>query len=275
VAADAQEQTLRTIVDLLITKKGDYRDLFTTQSTFLTRALGRVYRLPVATRNGWESAEWPANSGHSGILTDVSFLALHSHPGRSSPTLRGKAIRETFMCQKVPDPPPDVNFAAVDLNPNAARPTARDRLQAHRSQPVCAGCHILMDPLGLTLENFDGAGSFRTQELGAPIDVSGSLDGTEFSAAKGLGQALHDNPMTSYCLVDKIYRSGVGRSLADAEQRHVGDLIKGFEANGYRVPDLMRAIAISATFYAIAAPNDKEGITTDRADVQASTRTKS
>jgi Protein of unknown function (DUF1592)/Protein of unknown function (DUF1588)/Protein of unknown function (DUF1595)/Protein of unknown function (DUF1585)/Protein of unknown function (DUF1587) len=263
VAADAQEQTLRTIVDQLITKKGDYRDLFTTQSTSLTRALGRVYKLPVATRNGWEMRQYPDDSGHSGILTDISFVALHSHPGRSSPTLRGKAIREIFMCQKVPDPPPDVNFAAVDLNPNAERPTARDRLEAHRTQPMCAGCHSLMDPLGLTLENFDGAGSFRTQELGAQIDVSGSLDGAEFSSARGLGQALHDSPLTSYCLVDKVYRSGVGRSLAGDEQRFVVDLIKDFQANGHRLPDLMRAIAVSSTFYAVTAPVDKESVVTD------------
>jgi hypothetical protein len=275
VAADAQEQTLRTITAHLLAKQGDYRDLFTTRDTFLTRALGRVYKVPVATRNGWEATEFAANSGHSGILTNVSFLALHSHPGRSSPTLRGKAIREIFMCQKVPDPPPDVNFSAVDLNANAEKPTARDRLEAHRTQPMCAGCHTLMDPLGLTLENFDGGGSFRTHELGALIDVSGSLDGSEFATAQGLGKALHDSPMTSMCLVDKMYRSAIGRSLVDDEQRHVVNLIKSFEANGYRVPDLMRAIATSAIFYAVSAPNDKEGVVTDRADRQQATEAQS
>jgi Protein of unknown function (DUF1592)/Protein of unknown function (DUF1588)/Protein of unknown function (DUF1595)/Protein of unknown function (DUF1585)/Protein of unknown function (DUF1587) len=276
VAADAQEQTLRTITDHLVTKKGDYRDLFTTRQTFLTRSLGRLYKLPVATRNGFESVELPADSGHSGILTNVSFVALHSHPGRSSPTLRGKAIREIFMCQKVPDPPPDVDFSAVDLTAaNPDKPTARIRLDAHRSQPACAGCHSLMDPIGLTLENFDGAGSFRTHENNAVIDVSGTLDGSDFVTAQGLGKALHDSPLTTMCLVDKMYRSGVGRNLADAEQRQVVELIKIFEANGYRVPDLMRAIAVSSTFYAASAPSDKEGATTDRADTQQRTGDKS
>jgi hypothetical protein len=257
VAADAQEQTLRTIVDILLTQNGDYRDLFTAQHTYLTRALGRVYRMPVATRNGWENVQYPPDSRHSGILTNVSFSALHSHPGRSSPTLRGKAIREVFMCVKVPDPPPDVDFAAVDLNPNSAKPTARDRLEAHRTQPACVGCHSLMDPLGLTLENFDGVGSFRTQELGKLIDVSGSLDGVEFSSAQGLGKALRDSPMTSQCLVEKVYRSGVGREVAPGEQSQVVGFIKQFEANGHRVPNLMRAIALSPVFYAVSAPSDK------------------
>jgi Protein of unknown function (DUF1592)/Protein of unknown function (DUF1588)/Protein of unknown function (DUF1595)/Protein of unknown function (DUF1587)/Protein of unknown function (DUF1585) len=272
VAADAQEQTLRTITDHLIAKKGDYRDLFTTQTTFLTRALGRIYKLPVATRSGWERTELPADSGHSGILTQVSFVALNSHPGRSSPTLRGRAIRETFLCQKVPDPPPDVDFSAVDLTANNPdKPTARIRLDAHRSQPACAGCHSLMDPVGLTLENFDGAGSFRAQENGAVIDVSGSLDGTEFKAAKGLGQALHDNPLTSYCFVDKMYRSAVGRSTVEDEQRYTVDLSKMFAANGYRVPDLMRTIAVSKTFYAVSAPGKEERIVAARAESQQKT----
>jgi hypothetical protein len=260
VAADAQEETLRTIIDHLLTQKGDYRDLFTLRTTFLTRALGRVYKMPVATRNGWEKAEFPSDSGRAGIVTDASFLALHSHPGRSSPTLRGKAIREIFMCQQVPDPPADVNFTTVNLGVgNKTMPTMRLRLEGHRSQPYCAGCHVLMDPLGLTLENFDGAGSFRTHENDTLIDVSGSLDGQPFTGPSGLGQALHDAPQTSNCLVDKMYRTAVGRTASPSEQKFVEDMYRGFEHNGHRVPDLMRAIAVSKTFYSVSPPSNKEG----------------
>jgi hypothetical protein len=159
------------------------------------------------------------------------------------------------MCQKVPDPPVDVDFSAVDLTANNPdKPTARIRLEAHRSQPACAGCHSLMDPIGLTLENFDGIGAFRSQENGAAIDVSGTLDGHDFQGAKGLGQALHDNPMTSFCVVEKMYRSAVGRNTVDAEQTYVVDLGKTFAANGYRIPDLMRTIAVGRTFYSVSAP---------------------
>lgn len=262
VAADAQEQTLRTIVNHLITEQGDYRDLFTTRTTYLTRALGRVYKVPVAARNGWEKKVFPENSEHSGILTHVSFVALHSHPGRSSPTLRGKAVREVFMCQKVPDPPPDVNFSDVDLNPsNRAMPTARHRLEAHRTQPACAGCHTLMDPMGLTLERFDGGGAFRTHENEALIDVSGSLDGVDFEGAPGLGKVLREHPLTSYCLVEKMYRFGVGRNPSASEQAFIVALDKLFAEHGYRVPDLMRAIAMSKAFYAVSAPNAGDMVT--------------
>ena len=103
-----------------------------------------------------------------------------------------------------------MDFSVVQDSSNTAMPTARDRLEAHRTSPACAGCHRLMDPLGLTLENFDGVGSFRAQENGAAIDASGTLDGKEFQGAEGLGQAIHDNPQTPRCLVDKMYRSAVG-----------------------------------------------------------------
>jgi hypothetical protein len=269
VALDAQEQTMRTIVADLVTQPGDYRDLFTSRSTYLTRALGTVYRLPVATRNGWEAAQYPVGSGRGGILTNISFLAFYSHPGRSSSTLRGKAIRQVFLCQQIPDPPNNVDFSVVQDSSNTAMPTARIRLEAHRTSPACAGCHRLMDPLGLTLENFDGVGAFRAQENGAVIDASATFDGRDFQGAQGLGQAIHDSPQTTRCLVDKMYRSAAGRKATPEERPYLDYLNQTFQADSYRVPDLMRAIAVSRSFYAVSAPT--AGVTPpQRAAVQTS-----
>ncbi len=254
VARDAQEQTLRTIVSHLVAERGDYRDLFTTRSTWLTRPLGIIYRLPVATRNGWEKAVYPANSNRSGILTDISMLALHSHPGRSSATLRGKSLREVFLCQKVPDPPGNVDFTAVQNAVSKPGSTARIRLAAHNESPACAGCHKLTDPIGFTLENFDGAGTFRARENGAVLDLSGSLDGTDFEGVAGLGKAMHDNPGVPACLSEKLYRSAVGRDVVEAEAPFLEYLAAAFGAQGYRVPQLMRTIALSKTFYAASPP---------------------
>jgi hypothetical protein len=256
VAADAQEQTLRTITDLLIQQRGDYRDLFTTRRAFLTRSLGIVYRMPVPTRNGWETTEFSEQGNRAGIQSQIAFLALNSHPGRSSATLRGKAIREVFLCQEVPDPPPNVNFAVVQDPSNASMPTARDRLEAHRTEPACAGCHKITDPLGLTLENFDGLGTYRTKENGASIDASGSLDGTDFNSAEGLASALREHPETPRCLVEKMYRFAVGRDTEMEERPYMDYLIKTFQRAGYRVPDLMRTIALSENFFAVSTAAD-------------------
>lgn len=256
VAADAKEQTLRTITNLLIDEHGDYRDLFTTRKTYLTRPLGIIYRLPVATRNGWEKGEFPADSHRAGIQSLIAFLAMYAHPGRSSPTLRGKALREVFLRQDVPDPPPKVTFAGFQDTADGRMPTARDRLVAHRNQAACAGCHKIMDPLGLTLENFDGIGTFRTRENGATIDASGSLESAEFHTPEGLAQALHDHPETPRCLVEKMYRFAIGRDTTMAERPYMDYLTKSFAISGYRVPDLMRAIALSHNFFAISGPVD-------------------
>jgi len=250
-AADAQEQTLRTVVSHLVKEDGDYRALFTTRKTWVSRPLGVLYRMPVATRNGWEQAEYPAGTARSGILTDVSMLALHSHPGRSSPTLRGKSMREIFLCEKVPDPPANVNFSIVQDAVNRPGSTARARLAEHNDNPVCAGCHKLTDPLGLTLENFDGAGNFRAKENGVSMDLSGALDGKEFEGPQGLGQALHDNPGVPACLAEKMYRSAIGRDIASAEEPVLEYLVGRFQAARFRVPQLMRAIALSKSFYAV------------------------
>lgn len=248
-ALDAREQTLRTIVDLLLVKKADYRDLYTTRSTFISPALAALYRVPSAPT--WEPYEFPADSPRVGLLTQISFLAVHAHPGRSSATLRGKALRETLLCQKVPRPPSNVDFSIVE-DPNAHFHTARERLTAHRSNPVCAGCHKIMDPIGLGLENFDGAGAFRVAERGMVIDPSGTLDGHTFSDPIGLSKALHDHPALPTCLVKRIYAYGVGGSLSPNDGPALAYFNARFREQGYRLPDLLRTIALSNAFSEVA-----------------------
>ena len=159
---DAREQTLRVIADHLLDDDGDYRELFTTRRSFMTRTLGLVYRVPVRSRRRLGAVRlFPADSQRAGLLTHVSLLALHSHPGRSSPTLRGKFVREVLLCQDVPPPPGNIDFSMFADDAAQNRSTARERLEAHVASPACAGCHDLMDPLGLALEKMDGIGVER------------------------------------------------------------------------------------------------------------------
>lgn len=256
LAADAEEQTLRTLVDLLVTQNGDYRTLFTTRETWMNRQLGLVYAVPVHAQSGWEKYIFPASADRGGWLTDFSFLALHSHPGRSSPTLRGKAIREIFLCQPIPPPPPNVDFTVVQDTKNPTLKTARDRLEAHRTQPACAGCHKLMDPLGLALEGYDGAAMSRTTENGAPLNLSGAFDGKPYVSAATMGEVLSASTKINTCLVSNVYRYALGRNVTVAEKPLLQNLVSQFGADGYRLPALMRRIALSDAFYhvTVAAP---------------------
>jgi uncharacterized protein DUF1592/uncharacterized protein DUF1588/uncharacterized protein DUF1585 len=243
--ADAREQTLRTLVDQLIAQKRDYRDLFTSRDTFLSPSLAVIYG--VAAPPGWSAYTSPVDSPRAGLLTQVSFLAAHAHPGRSSPTLRGKALRELLLCQTVPRPPPNVDFSLLE-DANSRLKTARERLDLHRSNPVCAGCHKLTDPIGLAFENFDGAGQYRATERGAPIDASGVLDGKSFDDLAGLSQSLRDHPQLSACLVKRVYGWATGGPTQPSDKPMLGWLGERFAADGHRLPDLLRTVALSDAF---------------------------
>ncbi len=251
-ANDSREQVLRTLTELLVTKNGDYRDIFTTRSTFISTSLGLVYRLPVANPGGWSKYEFAMDDPRAGIQTQMSFAALHSHPGKSSPTLRGKAIRELLMCQKVPDPPGTVNFDQFN-DPNSPNRTARQRLTAHATDPACAGCHKLTDPIGLAMETFDGAGQLRETENGVPIDTTGELNGRPYTNATEMGQLLRDDPAVTSCVVNRAYSYAVGRTTVSAEKAFVDYLEKGFAADKYRFPALIRRIALSDAFLSVSA----------------------
>ncbi len=254
VAASAQEQTLRTIADLLLHRKVDYRDLFVSRHTFMNRALGAVYYVPVVSKDSWEPFDFPDTDPRGGLLSQVSFTALYAHPGQSSPTLRGKAIRELLLCQKVPAPPANVDFTVAQDTSNPLYRTARARLTAHRTAATCAGCHKIMDPIGLGLENFDGAGIYRVKEGGEAIDVSGELDGRRFTTPIELGQALHDDPAATTCLVSTLYKYAAGRAQGSGEAVWLKWLNDRFAADGYRITDLLRTIATSDGFYAAHQP---------------------
>ena len=259
VLRDAQEQTMRTIVDHVMTQDADYRDLFTTRKTYLTPLLASIYKVQVAFPDGvlnpWVAYEYPDGAQQAGILTEASFVGLHSHPGRSSATIRGKALRNVMLCQKVPDPPGNVNFNLVQDTNNPNFKTARQRLEAHRTAATCAGCHKIMDPAGLALENFDTIGGFRTTENGAPIDSSGELDSVKFSDVVGLGKAVHDNPSTTSCIVNRVYEFGAGHAPSKSEATWVNNtLAKDFAGDGYKFLALMKDIATSDSFYRAVAP---------------------
>jgi hypothetical protein len=255
VPADAEEQTLRTIVDQLLYRNGDYRDLFTTRDTFLTPALAAIYEVPlprVQEMGGaipWVPYHFGGNEPYIGILTQASFLSLHSHEGRTSPTRRGKALREVFLCQKVPPPPGNVDFSLVQNTNDPRYKTVRQRLTAHRNEPMCAGCHKIMDPIGLAFEDFDTASEYRTSENGAAIDVSGELSGKSFDGVRQLAQLIHDDPATTSCLINRVYAYGTDRKATAQEQAWLAGLSSELSKDGVRWRELMRRVTLNPDFY--------------------------
>ncbi len=250
-AESAREQLLMTVVDHVMSRDAPYPDLFTTNKTFLNPSLGRIYRIPVARPDGgWQPYEFGADDNRAGILTQMGFLALYSHPGRSSATLRGKAVRELVLCHNVPDPPGDVDFSLF-TDPDSPNRTARERLTAHNEVPSCAGCHKLTDPLGLGFEQFDGIGQFRTEEKGATIDPSGDLDGMLYDDAKGLAQNIRNHPDVPTCVTNQLYAYATGRAPLRNEKEFIAYLTEEFAEDGYSITALLEDIATSDAFYRV------------------------
>jgi hypothetical protein len=252
VADSAKEQMLKTIVDLLITQQRDYRDLFTSNDTFINRPLAAVYKVPFASSEDWTRFTFPESSERSGILTQVGFLSLFAHPGTSSPTRRGIKIHEIFMCEPTPDPPADVDFSKVQ---DSTAGTVRGRLLDHMQNTGCTACHQRSDPPGLALEHFDGLGQLRTLENGQYIDVSADLFGTTITGAQGLGRFLHDDPRVPSCLVRNVYAYGVARQPDYRKQDFLEEQVERFADNGYRVTELLRQIASTPEFFEVVFPD--------------------
>jgi hypothetical protein len=253
VAESAKEQMLRTTMDLLIRNKADYRDLFTTNTTFINRSLASVYSVPFASSAEWTTYTFPPSAERSGIVTDIGFLSLHSHPGASSPTRRGIKVLEIFMCQSTPNPPANVDFSTVQ---DSTKGTVRGRLLDHMENEGCSGCHRRTDPIGLSLEHFDGLGQLRTTENGMPIDVTADLKSASFEGAQGLGKYLRDDPRVPACLVRNVYSYGTGAKTFGRDRPYLQQQTEQFAKNGHRVPDLMAQIAITPEFFRVIVPKD-------------------
>jgi hypothetical protein len=253
IANSAREETLRTTIDLALHTNGDMRDLMTTRKTFINRALAADYQIAFPFKGDWVEYEFSPDSGRSGVLTQTSMLAMFSHPGRSSPTKRGVALMDIFLCEPTPAPPANVDFSVVNDTSGPLK-TVRERLMAHATNSTCASCHTHSDPIGLSLEGFDTIGGRRTTENGQKIDLSATIQGKGFVGAEGLGHFLHDNPKYTACIARKLQAYSLGRDSEDVPASAVKVAYKAFADSGFRMRALLKGMVETPNFFSAAPP---------------------
>ena len=242
-------ETLRFLNDIAFVRGADFREIFDGRGTFVNKELAGLYGVPAPAGTDYVATMLPDNGMRAGLLGHGSFLSVSSQPNRSSPTRRGKFIREMMLCQSIPTPPPDVTPF-----PDAAPGTAREKLTSHRQNAACAGCHAIMDPIGLALENFDGIGAFRTNDKGLPIDATGELDGVQFDGPRQLGAALKNHPESGPCIARQIYRYAMAHVENAGEEAAIITLSKAFKDSGYRFRALVEGVVTSPAFVYAAKP---------------------
>ena len=224
-------------------------DLLTADYTFVNERVAKHYGIPGVYGDHFRRVTWPEGSARAGLLGHGSILTVTSYATRTSPVLRGKWILENLLGAPPPPPPPNVPPLEDSASTTEVR-TMRERMEAHRANPVCAVCHRTMDPAGLSMENFDAIGRWRDVEGETTIDATGSLPGGEdFEGVAGLRQALLDRPdvfvatMTEKLL---IYALGRGMELTDAPA--IRAIVAAAAADDYRLSALILGVVRSTPF---------------------------
>jgi hypothetical protein len=228
-------------------------DLFSTTKVVVNAELARLYELDASglDTNTFRVMSLPADGPRAGILSKAGFLSQFANQKEGSPTLRGKFMSESLLCTPVSPPPGNVDIV-LDDPPMDQPMTKRQRLEVHRTEDACAGCHSLMDPLGLPLESFDAIGRYRTLDHGLPIDPSGEFDGVPVADARGLGVAVGASPTVAQCLTRKYYSYAVGHVERAEDGSVLNDLGASFQTSGFRLRDLVVDIAAHDAFSSVA-----------------------
>ena len=225
-------------------------DLLTADYTYLNGRLAGHYEIPNVKGTHFRKVLLPADSPRKGLLGHGSILTLTSHAIRTSPVLRGKWILDNILGTPPPDPPP--NIPALDDRKTSARvATMRERMAAHRANPVCAACHTMIDPAGFALESFDAIGRYRqVDEWFNEIDTSGVLpDGTAFDGAAELREALVQQPERFVStFTEKLMTYALGRGLEYYDMPAVRKIVREAEASDYHMQSIIIGIVNSYPF---------------------------
>jgi hypothetical protein len=267
LAVSMTEEAKHFIGDLVWSDR-NFMEAFTANYGFVNSSLAAVYKVPTPA-NEYERVAFPPEQQRSGLLGQALFLTLTSKLEDTAPTGRGLFVREQFLCQHVPPPPPgvDTNLPAV----SQARPlTNRERLGSHTTDKSCAGCHALIDPIGFGLEKFDAIGMYREkqkllffpeyhsgpkkpkpQEIELTLDTAGRVAGLpnpEFTSARQLGEMLARTPQCQECVVKQVFRYMAGRLDTRADAPVIRQALEDFRDSGFHFKALVVSLVKARDF---------------------------
>jgi hypothetical protein len=244
----AFRQETELFVDSVLREDRSVLDLLRADYTFLNERLAKHYGIPNVYGSRFRRVALADDSSRGGLLRHGSILTVTSYATRTSPVLRGKWVLDNIL--GVPPPPPPPNVPALKDNTVDGRLSGRQRLAEHRSNRICAGCHNLIDPVGLSLEKFDAVGRRRQIEDGVPVDASGGLpDGSRFADVEGLEAALLDRPeLFVGTFAEKLLTYASGRGVEHYDAPAIRAIVRDARAQDFRISSIVLGVVRSQPF---------------------------
>jgi hypothetical protein len=237
-------------LDSILRENRSVLELLTANYTFVNERLAHHYGIPNVQGSWFRLVTLPADSVRGGLLGQGSILTVTSYATRTSPVLRGKWVLENLLASPPPPPPADVPALKTEGAESGKTLTMRDAMVQHRANPVCAGCHARMDPIGFAMENFDALGKWRDRDSGNRIDASGVLpDGTRFEGMPGLRKMLLDHSGEFVSTVsEKLLMYAVGRNLQYYDEPAVRKIVREAASSNYTFSSLVLGVVKSTPF---------------------------
>jgi hypothetical protein len=223
-------------------------DLLGADYTFVNERLAIHYGIPGVYGSHFRRVRL-TDGNRGGLLTHGSVLTVTSYANRTSPVVRGKWILDNILGTPPPPPPPNVP-ALRSRGTDGKVLSMRGQMEQHRTNPVCASCHKVMDPLGFALENFDGVGKWRTTDAGQPIDASGAMpDGTAFRGPAEVRQVLlRQGEQFASTVTDRLLTYALGRGLEYYDAPAVRRIVRDAAPGGYKLSALLLGVTNSVPF---------------------------
>jgi mono/diheme cytochrome c family protein len=236
--------------DNLVREDRSLLEILTADYSFVNERVARHYGIPNVVGPEFRKVQMPVTR-RAGILTQGSTLLLTSVADRTSPVQRGKWVMQVLLASPPPPPPPNVPALEETKGVVDGRLlTVRQRMEQHRNNPACNSCHRVIDPIGLSLENFDVTGRYRSKDNGAPIEVKGQLyDGTALDGPAGLRDALlrrKDAMLRSF--TESLFTYAIGRRVEHFDLPTVRKVIREAASNDYRVSSFILGVVSSPAF---------------------------
>jgi uncharacterized protein DUF1592/uncharacterized protein DUF1588/uncharacterized protein DUF1585/uncharacterized protein DUF1587/uncharacterized protein DUF1595/cytochrome c len=251
---EAFEQEARLFFKSVVREDRSVVDFLDADYTFVNERLARFYGIPNVYGSQFRRVTL-SDPTRRGLLGKGSVLMATSYPNRTSPVSRGKWVLENVLGTPPPPPPPNVP-SLKDNGQNGKMLSMRQRMEEHRKNPACAVCHKLMDPLGFSLENFDGLGKWRTKEGNNPVDPSGALpDGTPFQGPNGLREALlKKREQFVNTFLERLLTYALGRGVEYYDAPVLRQILREAAPNNYRWSSLVLGIVKSTPFQMRRSP---------------------